>query len=156
MKRSGIQSGAALPKPVHRQAAKRHAKQKRRAGERALVFLALGCVFVLGLLYVGTQNTVIEKGFVITDLKNDIEGLNDDIGHLNLTISELKAPARIEDIAVNTLGMHKAAQWETVYFTAGDGSSDDDIAGDNDAAEGTAEESGGGLLAAMKELFQRN
>ncbi len=123
---------------------------KRLSGERILLLVVAAAIFAVGILYVGMQNVVMEKGFVITDLKEEIETLNNEIGHLNLTISELKAPDRIESIALNTLGMKKATQEDMVFYV-----SESDEA-ESAPLEETEEETATGFMAAIQQLFQRD
>jgi len=141
---SAVASGRKMP-------AKSGVRVKKVSGEHTLLLLIAAVIFVVGILYVGTQNIVMEKGFEIGELKEEIGVLNDDIGHLNLTISELKAPERIESIALENLGMIKATQDDMVYYQSVNaiGGTEEE----ESAAVETQEEAG--FFDMVRQLFQR-
>lgn len=80
----------------------------RRTGMGRAVMIA---VVVAGLLlYVGAKVKIYRLGYQIEDLKKEKADLERANRSLTIEASSLKAPARIEEIAVKRLGMVRPAK----------------------------------------------
>ena len=73
------------------------------------------CAFGLGLYYINMNHQVTALGYQVEAQKEKVAMLQRDYKQLELKAAELQCPDRVEEVAVNKLGMHKP---DSILFAA--------------------------------------
>lgn len=102
---------------VDRASAAKSVAGKLRPGKKTLV-LALAGFFLAGVVIAAEWSILLSQGFEIAAVEQEISQLNIQNERLKLQSEQLKSPERLEQIAVNELGMRYPAQEEIQVVAA--------------------------------------
>ncbi|HLA24774.1 MAG TPA: cell division protein FtsL [bacterium] len=94
-----------LPVPPARDRVARAAARRRRLAPATRMLLIAACLVLPAIAYVHQTAVAARTGYAILGLRQDIRTLQIENGRLVATVMELRAPERIERIAVHDLGM---------------------------------------------------
>lgn len=84
------------------------AKQRRLATKsKCLIVAIIICAFLTGLALTSQVALFVDKGYQITKLKKDIQSLQTANERLKLEIDQASSLDRVEQVALNDLGMTK-------------------------------------------------
>lgn len=83
---------------------------------RVKLFSILMTVFLcMALIYVWTRTSVVQKGYEVSRLHNEVTILSEEKNQLEAEVMKLKSPARLETIAREKLGMRLPDGSEIVF-----------------------------------------
>lgn len=97
----------------------RSAAVQRRYIRQGIFLLAI--VISLAILFVWTRIQVIRLGYEVTRIRKEVSDLSEQKSRLEADIASLKAPERLERIAVETFGMRAPLSHEIVFIGDGGG-----------------------------------
>lgn len=89
--------------PLSLRAPSRRRATRRNPVTRALIVAAV--VFLPAIIYVSQRTDAARSGYAILRLRDEVSSLQTDNARLLATVTTLKSPERIEQIAVHELGM---------------------------------------------------
>jgi len=89
--------------PLSQRAPSRRRATRRNPVTRALIVAAV--VFLPAIIYVSQRTDAARSGYAILRLRDEVSSLQTDNARLLATVTTLKSPDRIEQIAVHELGM---------------------------------------------------
>lgn len=82
---------------------------------RPLCFMLVTLILAVGYIY--CDALMQAKGEKLTELKNDTAAVKKENAALKTEIARLSSPDRIEEVALQELGMVQAGEEDIVYFT---------------------------------------
>lgn len=75
----------------------------------------LGLATALALFYVWARVQVVQLGYEITVLKNELESMSKQASMLEIEIAKMKAPERLENFAKTRLGMQPPSADQIIF-----------------------------------------
>ncbi|MGI6406763.1 MAG: hypothetical protein ACOX2E_09995 [Syntrophaceticus sp.] len=137
-------------RPKKRKIAKRQQRQK------LVVYLQLTAIilscFGIGIFYIYKHHQVTALGYRVEENRQRVAVLQRDIKQLELEAAELQCPERVEEIAINKIGMDKP---ENVLLAALPFAKDNTVEQKQNALLGQEKEKGSGFLVALKQFMGR-
>jgi len=94
-----------LPDSPARDRVARAASRGRRLAPATRMLLVAACLVLPAIVYVHQTAVAARTGYTILGLQDDIRALQTENGRLVAAVMALRAPSRIERIAVRDLGM---------------------------------------------------
>lgn len=116
-----------------------------------LTAIILGC-FGIGLIYIQKHHQVTALGYIVEEERQSVAVLQRDIKQLELEAAELQCPERVEEVAINKIGMNKP---ENVLLAALPAAEDNTAEQRQNALQDQDNEQEKGLLMALKQFMGR-
>ena len=146
-------------KSYARQPSRRSKKRKiagRQQRKKLVVYLQLIAIilscFGIGLFYIYKHHQVTALGYRVEENRQRVAVLQRDFKQLELEAAELQCPERVEEVAINKLGMSKP---ENVLLAALPSSKDNAAEQKQNALQGQEKEKETGFLIALKQFMGR-
>ena len=91
-------------------------KVKKRKNPVLVGIILISIITSLALIYLSLNSVLLEKGYQLQSLKNDVKALQDKVEKLKLEVQQLSHLDRIERIATNNLEMDLPEEREIIYL----------------------------------------
>ena len=93
------------------------ARESKRAlfVKRVRIFLGAVSVFAVAIALLFVNAAIIEKSSAVSDMQTQLNALTEKNNHMKLEIEKNLDLNRIEDIAINELGMKRPDNYQVVY-----------------------------------------
>jgi cell division protein FtsL len=101
-------------KPIRRE--KKMVRKENRSVPAARYVIIILAVVLVNVLLVTRHNVVLQRGYELKRLSNELTAIHTENERLALTIGQLESLDRIEEIAVSRLGMTRTTQLRLVAF----------------------------------------
>ncbi len=127
--------------PVRRE--KKRIKAEKHSVPASRYVIIIVAVVLINVLLVCRQNIVLQRGYELSHLNNELTALQEENQRLTLAVGKLESLDRIENIALSRLGMVHSDQIRLVSFQP-----TEPLEGDSVTIAGSTQESWFGRIAA--------